>query len=125
MLIEIEGQNDVCVLRLAGSLVTGTDPDYLRIKAVEVKSTNCNKVLTDLRELVSIGSTGIGFLVGVYTSVTKNPDGRFVLVSPSRRVREVLDLTRLSTVIPMVSDMASGLAAMRGEGPATRSAGKK
>ncbi len=125
MLIEIERQNDVCVLRLAGSLVTGTDPEYLRIKTAEIKSKNCNKVLVDLRELLSIGSTGIGFLVGIYTSVTKSPGGRFVLVSPSRRVREVLDLTRLSTVIPLVSDIASGLAAMRGEGSTARSAGKQ
>jgi len=125
MLIEVERQSDVCVLRLKGSLVTGTDPEYLQAKAAEIKSKNCNKVLADLRELLSIGSTGIGFLVGIYTSVTKSPGGRFVLVSPSRRVREVLDLTRLSTVIPLVEDIASGEAAMRGEGPAARSAGNE
>jgi anti-sigma B factor antagonist len=125
MLIEIERQNGICILRIKGSLVAGTDPDYLRIKAAEIKSANCNKVLADLRELLSIGSTGIGFLVGIYTSVTKSPGGRFVLVSPSRRVREVLEITRLSTVIPLAPDIASGLAAMRGEGPAARSAGRK
>ena len=125
MLIEIERQNGVCVLRIKGSLVAGTDPDYLRVKAAEIKSENCNKVLADLRELLSIGSTGIGFLVGIYTSVTKSPGGRFVLVSPSRRVREVLDITRLSTVLPSAPDIASGLAALRSEGPAARSAEEK
>jgi stage II sporulation protein AA (anti-sigma F factor antagonist) len=124
MLIELDHQDDVCILRLKGRLVSGTDPDYLRAKAAEIKSHSCNKVLADLRELLFIGSTGIGFLVGIYTSVTKSPGGRFVLVAPSRRVREVLDITRLSTVIPLVSDIASGLDALRGEGSAARSAGK-
>src|ERR1035438_1896746 len=55
MLIELERQDDVCVLRLTGSLVTGTDPEYLRAKAAEIKSQSCNKLLADLRELLSIG----------------------------------------------------------------------
>jgi anti-anti-sigma factor len=124
MLIELERQDDVCVLRLTGSLVTGTDPEYLRAKAAEIKSQSCNKLLADLRELLSIGSTGLGFLVGLYTSVTKSSGGRFVLVGANRRVREVLVLTRLSSVIPMVADVASGLATLRGQGPAAQSVGK-
>ena len=55
-----------------------------------------------------MGSTAIGFVVAIYSSVTKNPDGRFVLVGAQPRVREVLDLTRLSTILPMAGDMASG-----------------
>lgn len=120
MLIEIERQDDVCVLRLRGRLVTGTNPNYLRDKSDEVKSQNCKKVLADLRELLSIGSTGIGFLVSIYTSVTKNPGGRFVLVGPQPRVLEVFELTCLNSVIPLVTDIASGLAVLRDEGTAAR-----
>ena len=114
MRIEVERQDDVCVLRIEGRLVTGTDPIYLQTKMDEIKSQNCNKVLADLRELLSIGSTGIGFLVRIYTSVTTRPDGRFVAVGSNPRVREVFDLTHLSKVFPLVSDMASGLALLRG-----------
>jgi anti-anti-sigma factor len=124
MVIELEHQDDVCILRLKGRLVTGADPEYLRAKATEIKSQNCKKVLADLRELLAIGSTGLGFLVGIFTSVTRNPGGRFVMVGASRRVRQILDLTRLSTVIPLVADMPSGLAALQGEGPAAQRAGK-
>ena len=45
----------------------------------------------DFREVISVGSTAIGFLVAIYSSVTKHPDGRFVLVGAQPRVREVLD----------------------------------
>jgi anti-anti-sigma factor len=125
MLIEVERQSDVCILRLEGRLVTGTDPKYLLTKTSEIKSLNCNKVLVDVRALLSIGSTGIGFLVGIYTSVTKSPGGRFVLVGCKRRVREVFDITRLSTIIPSLPDIESGLAALRDKGTASQSAGKK
>ena len=112
MLIEIESQNDVCFLRLKGRFVTVTDPDYLRSKADEVKPPDRSKLLVDLSEVSSIGSTAIGFVVGLYTTITKKADGRFTLAGANSRVREVLDLTRLSTVIPMAADTESALAAL-------------
>ena len=114
MLIELNQIDDVCIVRCEGRIATGADPDYLRGKLDEVKRLACRKVLVDFREVVSVGSTGIGFVVAIYSSVTKNPDGRFVLVGAQPRVREVLDLTRLSTILPMAGDIASGLAALRG-----------
>jgi anti-anti-sigma factor len=114
MLFEVERQDDICVLRLTGRFLTGEDLEGLLAKADEIKRSGCGKVLVDLREVPSIGSSGIGFLVGVYTSVTKNAGGRFVLVGASPRVREVLEITHLSTVIPMAPDLASGEAALSG-----------
>jgi anti-anti-sigma factor len=114
MLIEVNQIDDVCVLRFEGRFVTGSDPDYLRRKSDELKGLSCTKVLADFRDVTSIGSTAIGFLVAIYSSVTKSPDGRFVLVGAQPRVREVLDLTRLSSILPMAGDMASGMAALRG-----------
>jgi len=118
MLIELEQQGDICVLRLSGRLVTGINPDYVHAKMSEIKNGNYQKVLADLRELAAIGSLGIGFLAGAYASVTKTPGGRFVLVGPQRRVEEILQLTRLNTVIPVVTDIASGMALLRSENTA-------
>ena len=122
MLVEIQSQGDVYVLRLEGRFLTGADPEYLKAKADEIKSRMCAKMLVDLREVSSMGSTGIGFLVSIYTSVTRNPEGRFVMVGPTPRVREVLDLTRLTSVIRVARDMAAGLAALRSEERVARSA---
>ena len=113
MLLKIERQDDVCILRIDGRFPAGADPELLSSKSDEVKALNCRKLMVDLRDVPSIGSTGIGFLVGIYTSITKNPDGRFVLVGANRRVCEVLDLTRLSTVLSMAADPEAGLAALR------------
>ena len=114
MLIEVNQIDDVCIMRFAGRFNTGFDGEYLRSKSDELKRLNCAKVLADFREVVSIGSTAIGFLVAIYSSVTKNPDGRFVLVGAQPRVREVLDLTRLSSILSLADDIASGMAALRG-----------
>jgi anti-anti-sigma factor len=114
VLIELNQIDDVCVMRFEGRFVTGTDPEYLRGKLDELKRLACAKVLLDFRHVVSVGSTAIGFIVAIYTSVTTNPDGRFVLVGSQPRVGEVLDLTRLSSILPMAADIASGMAALRG-----------
>ena len=113
MLIEIERENDICILRLSGRFATGDDHEYLRAKSDEIRALNCPKVLMDLRQVVSMGSTAIGFVVGIYSSVLKNPGGHFVMVGAAPRVREVFDLTRLSSVIPSASDVPTGLAILR------------
>jgi anti-anti-sigma factor len=113
MLIELQQKDDIFVLRFQGRIATGTDLEYLRNKLEEVRSRRSDKVLADFREVSSIGSTGIGFVVGVYTSVVKIPGGRFVLIGANSRVREVLELTRLSTIIPLAEDMNAGLAVLQ------------
>jgi len=60
----------------------------------------------------AIGSMGVSFVVGLYTSVVRGSNGRFVLVGVLPLVRQVLDLTRLSTILPMAPDLASGLAVL-------------
>lgn len=113
MLIELQEKDDIVVLRFQGRIATGLDLEYLRTKLEEVRNRRSDKVLADFREVSSIGSTGLGFVVGVYTSVVKIPGGRFVLVGANARVREVLDLTRLSTIIPLAEDMSSGHAVLQ------------
>jgi anti-anti-sigma factor len=107
MLIEVRQKDEICLVHCEGRLVTA-DHEYLHAKKDEIKAANCKKVLADFSEVPAIGSAGIGFIVGVYTS-TKNSGGRFVLVGLRPRVREVLDITHVSTVIPLAADIASGL----------------
>jgi anti-anti-sigma factor len=121
MVIEIEphfeSQDDVCVVRLKGRFVAGTDQSYVQAKLDEIKvgmkPRARNSVLVDVAAVSAIGSMGIGFLVGLYTSVIKNPAGRFVLTGANSRVCDVLRLMRLDTVLPQAPDLPSGLAALR------------
>src|SRR4029077_4494957 len=111
MVIEVKQKDEVCFLRCEGRFVAGTDPEYLRVKKDEIKGLNCKKVLADFSEVSDVGSAGIGFIVGLYTS-TRNSGGRFILVGLRPRVREIFDLTRVSTVIPLAADIDSGMATL-------------
>ena len=117
MLIEVSQKDEICFVRCKGRFVAATDPVYLRAKKDEIKGLNCKKVLVDFCEVADIGSTGIGFIVGVYTS-TKKSGASLVLVGLRPRVRELLDLTRVSTIIPSAADIAAGLTMLGNEGVA-------
>jgi anti-anti-sigma factor len=111
MTIGIERAGERCILRLKGQFHTGADLEYLRIKSEEIKALNAREMLVDLHEVPSMGSSAIGFIVGLYTSVTKNPGGRFAMVGATPRVKEVFALTHLDTVIPSSDTLESALAA--------------
>ena len=119
ILITIEVLGDVCLLHFKGRLQAGAHPDYLSAKMDEVKTLASPKLLANLENVTSLDCSGLSFIIGLnWTS-----DGRLVLVKTQPHVREVLDITRLSTVIPMAADIESGLAALGGKGSVAGGAG--
>jgi anti-sigma B factor antagonist len=113
MLVEFESRGDVCILRLHGRFATGQDSVYLRGRIEELKGLGASKVLADFSQVDYIDSTGMGFLIGIYTSVIKNPGGRFVLCNLNRRVREVLELTRLANVMSIYANEDAAMRALQ------------
>jgi anti-anti-sigma factor len=117
MLIDIEHCDRICILHCKGRFVAGPEMEYMQTKMDEIKRLACTYVLADFLDVAAIGSMGVAFIVGAYTSVIRRPGGRFVLAGVSPAVQHVLDLTKLSTVIPLASDLTSGLAVLRAEEP--------
>lgn len=114
--VELDFSNgDVCVMRLSGRFFTGSDLDYLREKTTELKASGCAKAVADFSDVPYVDSTGIGFIVSTYTTLT-HLGGKFALAHLTPRVREVLTLTRLIGVIPIYDDVASAVAAFRAAG---------
>jgi anti-anti-sigma factor len=113
-LIEIEQRDGICILHCRGRFVAGPDFEQVQAKIGEIRRLNCAKVLADFREVLSIGSVGISFIVTVYNSVIRS-GGHFVIADVVAPVRKVLDLTKLSTIIPIAEDLPSALAAIHGE----------
>ena len=60
MIVELDQQDDVLVLRFKGRLAGNLDREYLVAKWEEIKKRRCAKVLLDFREVPSIASMGIG-----------------------------------------------------------------
>ena len=116
MLVEFEFRGDICVLRLHGRFATGQDSLYLHTKAEELKNSGYVRILVDFGGVDYVDSTGIGVLIGIYTSVTRSPNGQFALANANRRVREVLELTRLAQVIQLYPTEAAALEALNAGG---------
>jgi anti-anti-sigma factor len=110
MFIEVLQQGELCIIRFKGRIASGADPDYLERKLDEIRRIEPSNVLADLREVASIGSMGLGFLVRVFKVVTNCPSGRFVAVGLNPGVRKAFRVTRLDEVIPIASDLEAGKA---------------
>jgi anti-sigma B factor antagonist len=106
--IEMEYREGVGVLRFEGRMAAGLDTAYIQQQTEVAKSGDSPGLVVDLTEVPAIGSTGIGVLVSLYTSA-KNRGRRFVLAAPQKRVREVLEFTRVATIIPMAADVESAV----------------
>ena len=81
----------------------------MQAKLDEIKKLSCTRLLVDFRDVISIGSLGVSFILDAWKSVVREPGGRFVLTAANPRVRRVLDLTRISSIVPLAPDLASGL----------------
>ena len=112
MLVDFEFDHDVCILKMSGRFATGKDAEYLRKRAEELKSQGCKKIVADLNGVPYIDSTGIGFLIGIYTTVRRD-SGQFVLAGPNDKVKEVLSLTKLVTILPTYDNLAKAVAALK------------
>jgi anti-anti-sigma factor len=116
MFIEIRQRHDgLCILRCEGSFVPGLKMEYMQAKLDEIGKRACTTLLVDFQGVTSIGSIGVTFIVLAYTSVVRQPGGRFVLTGLNPRVRRVLDLTRISALIPLAPDLETGLAMLKTE----------
>ena len=107
--VDVEFKDDICIFRLRGQIRTGADAEYLRSKIEELRAADASKVVADVSELSFLDSTGISFLVGMYTSTVNKKDGCFILSNPGPRVRHVLKVTRLAEVVPIAADEASAI----------------
>jgi len=66
------------------------------------------RIVLNLRDVTAVDSSGIGDLFGCYTTV-RNHGGVLKLTEPSERVRNVVRLTKLDTVVELIEDEATAV----------------
>ena len=87
---------DVTIVECSGRLVLGEESAQLREMVKGLLATSKSVVL-DLGGVTYIDSTGLGTLVGLY-STARNAGGGIKLAHLSTRTRDMLQMTRLLTV---------------------------
>jgi anti-sigma B factor antagonist len=94
---------DVTVMDAAGRITLGEGASMFRDAIRELVAKGNKKVLLNLGEVSYIDSSGIGELVSGFTTVT-NSGGQLKLVGLSKRVKDLLQITKLYTVFEVFDD---------------------
>jgi anti-sigma B factor antagonist len=87
----------------AGRITLGEGASAFRNAIRDLVAKGNKKVLLNLGEVSYIDSSGIGELVSGFTTVT-NSGGQLKLVGLSKRVKDLLQITKLYTVFEAFDD---------------------
>jgi len=96
---------DVTVVDVSGRITLGEGPSAIREELRDLTSKGNKKILLNLSEVAYIDSTGIGELVAGFTTVA-NDGGTVKLLGLTKRVKDVLLITKLYTIFEVFEDEA-------------------
>ena len=99
---------DVTVIDAAGRITLGEGASSFRDTVRELSSKGDKKILLNLSEVSYIDSSGIGEMVSGFTTVT-NHGGQLKLLGLSKRVKDLLQITKLYTVFEVFDDEAAAV----------------
>jgi anti-sigma B factor antagonist len=99
---------DVTVIDAAGRITLGEGASAFRDLVRDLVAKGDKKLLLNLGEVSYIDSSGIGELVSGFTTVT-NHGGQLKLVGLSKRVKDLLQITKLYTVFEVHDDEADSI----------------
>jgi anti-sigma B factor antagonist len=99
---------DVSVVDVAGRITLGEGSSALRETLREMVGKNQKKILLNLGDVSYIDSSGIGELVSGFTTVT-NSGGQLKLLNLNKRVKDLLQITKLYTVFDVHDDEAGAI----------------
>lgn len=99
---------DVTVLDVAGRITLGEGSSALRDVLRDTLGKGHKKILLNLGEVTYIDSSGIGELVSGFTTVT-NSGGQLKLLGLTKRVQDLLQITKLYTVFDVHEEEAHAI----------------
>lgn len=102
----------VTVVDIGGRITLGEGSALLRKTIRGLLEENRTQLLLNLGDVDYIDSSGIGELVSAFTTV-KGRGGDMKLLHLTKKVRDLLQLTKLYTVFEVFSDEGSALSSYR------------
>ena len=101
--------NDVVVIDLSGRVTMGEACAALRDEIHDEAGQGYKKVLLNLADVTYIDSAGLGELTAAYTTV-KNRGGSLKLLNLTKRVHDLMQITKLYTVFDVYDDEKAAIA---------------
>jgi anti-sigma B factor antagonist len=99
----------VTILDLSGRITLGEGSVTLRDSVQDLLAKGSKHILLNLGEVNYIDSSGIGELVSAFTSV-RNAGGELKLLKLTKKVHDLLQITKLYTVFDIYDDEAKAVA---------------
>ncbi len=99
---------DVTVVDAVGRITLGEGSSMLREDLRQMIGKGQKKILLNLANVSYIDSSGIGELVSGFTTVT-NQGGELKLLNLTKRVHDLLQITKLYTVFEVFDDEAAAV----------------
>ncbi|PYP87681.1 MAG: anti-sigma factor antagonist [Candidatus Angelobacter sp. Gp1-AA117] len=101
---------DVTIVDLSGRITLGEGSVVLRDTVQDLVSKGNTKILLNLENVTYIDSSGIGELVSAFTTV-RNKGGELKLLKLTKKVHDLLQITKLYTVFDIKDDEAAAIQA--------------
>jgi anti-sigma B factor antagonist len=98
----------VTVLDLSGRITLGEGSVILRDTIRDLIGRGQKKILLNLGDVSYIDSSGIGELVSAFTTV-RNQGGELKLLNLTKKVHDLLQITKLYTVFDIKDDEANAI----------------
>ena len=102
----------VTVVDIGGRITLGEGSALLRKTVRDLLEDKRTKIVLNLADVNYIDSSGIGELVSAYTAV-KGRGGELKLLHLTKKVHDVIQLTKLFTVFDVYSDESTALRSFR------------
>jgi anti-sigma B factor antagonist len=109
MQIEERVVNDVTILDLKGRITLGEGDEVLKDKINSLILQNRKRILLNLADVPYIDSAGLGEIVRTYTTVSRQ-GGQLKLVNLTKRITDLLSITKLLTVFETFESESDALA---------------
>jgi anti-sigma B factor antagonist len=118
MTANIRPVGDVTIVDISGRIVLGEESAALRQLVRDLLSKGHKSILFNLGDVNYIDSSGLGNLVGAFTSVRKQ-GGELKLLNLTNKVHDLMQITRLYTVFDILDDEALAVSAFARSAAAT------
>jgi anti-sigma B factor antagonist len=109
MKIDIRTIGDIRILDCSGKITLGEGTMSIRNTVRDALQSGAKKIILNLADISYIDSAGVGELVSTFTT-TVNNGGKLKLLNLTKKVQELLTITKLLTVFEVFNDEKAALA---------------
>jgi anti-sigma B factor antagonist len=109
MEITEEIQNDINIYRLKGSLDSNTSQGFEQ-KLFQAISEGVKNMVVDFKDIDYISSAGLRVILKAFKALQRE-DGRIILCSMQKYVREIFEITGIDSFVPTLDTMDDALKA--------------